>query len=284
MAANSNSFTSVGKILKNFSPLKDKYISREFQKYGYDLAQALGDLKNRSLYIKLAKEEPRPVLEKIKYEVLESGRGNLGRLFMWKIGQYRWRKKLLTQRLPRSFLAVSPVKAAQALLGQVLVSVDKYETLRAGLITETEAYGGAYDLASHARFGKKGRARIMWARPGTAYVYLIYGQHVMFNVVAHKKGQVGAVLIRSLKPLVGGGAKNKTDTRGPAKLTAFLKISLQSQGVDLVTSSSLWLAKGEKIRTEKIAAGPRVGVDYADSWALKPWRFWIKHSRYVSRA
>jgi len=284
MAANSNNFTSVGKILKNFSPLKDKYISREFQKYGYDLAQALGDLKNCSLYIKLAKEEPRPVLEKIKYEVLESGRGNLGRLFMWKIGQYRWRKKLLTQRLPRSFFAVSPVKAAQALLGQVLVSVDKYETLRAGLIIETEAYGGACDLASHARFGKKGRAKAMWARPGTAYVYLIYGQHVMFNVVAHKKDQAGAVLIRSLKPLVGGGAKNKVDTRGPAKLTSFLKIDLQSQGVDLITSSSLWLAKGEEIEKEKIAAGPRVGVAYADSWALKPWRFWIKHSRYVSRA
>ena len=56
-------FSSVGKVLRRFDASEDKYITYEFQKYGYELAKELGDLKNKSLYIKLAKETPRGFLD-----------------------------------------------------------------------------------------------------------------------------------------------------------------------------------------------------------------------------
>lgn len=63
---------SLGDILKKFNPTKDKYVSREFQKYGYDLAMELGDPDHKALYIKLAKDVPRPILEKARYFVKDS--------------------------------------------------------------------------------------------------------------------------------------------------------------------------------------------------------------------
>jgi len=280
MASKQNKFRSLGDILGKFDPLKDKYISREFQKYGYDLAQDLGDLRNRSLYIKLAKEEPRPVLEKIKYDVLDSKVGNKRKLFMWKVGQYRWQKRLEQGRLGRPCFESPTDQVARWLLGKILVSVDEYNVLRAGEIVETEAYFGQEDLASHARFGRKGRAKIMFGKVGIAYVYLIYGMHSMFNVVAHQKGQAGAVLVRSLKPLVGGKGKVAC---GPGNLTAWLKIDKDFDGEDLTVSSRLWIAKGREIDKGKVNDGFRIGVEYAEDWADKPFRFWIKYSRYVSK-
>lgn len=80
---------SVGDILKQFDPLKDKYVSREFQKYGYDLAMELGDPEHKALYIKLAKEVPRPVLEKARYFVKDARARSKARLFMWKLRELR---------------------------------------------------------------------------------------------------------------------------------------------------------------------------------------------------
>jgi len=273
-------FTSIGAVLKKFNKEKDKYISREFQKYGYELARSLGELKNRGLYIGLAKKEPRAILERIKYEVLDSNQGeSLGKLFMWKLGQYHWRKKLEESILPFDFFDVSPVEGAKRLLGRSLVSIDEYGILRAGKIVETEAYSGEKDLASHARFGLEGKGGIMFGPPARSYVYLIYGQHSMFNVVVHRAGGAGAVLIRSLKPLVGGKGKLAT---GPGKLTNWLKILRSDNGRDLTKGEKIWLAKGEKINKENINCGKRVGIDYAEEWAEKKWRFWIKYTRYKS--
>lgn len=72
-------------ILKNFDPLKDKYISREFQAYGIYLAEKLDDYRHKSLYIKLAKYIPRPILEKALSFVLSSNAKKKGALFMWKL-------------------------------------------------------------------------------------------------------------------------------------------------------------------------------------------------------
>lgn len=80
---------SLGQILTGFNPLKDKYISREFQKYGYDLAVELGDMEHKALYIKLAKEIPRAVLEKARYFVKDAKARNRGKLFMWKLGELK---------------------------------------------------------------------------------------------------------------------------------------------------------------------------------------------------
>ena len=72
-------------ILKKFNPLEDKYISREFQNFGIYLAQKIGDEKHKSLYIKLAKTLPRPVLEEALRFVVDSRARNRGALFMWKL-------------------------------------------------------------------------------------------------------------------------------------------------------------------------------------------------------
>ena len=80
---------SLGDILEKFNPLKDKYISREFQKYGYDLAVELNDLGHKALYIKMAKEVPRPLLEKARYFVKDAKARSKPKLFMWKVRELK---------------------------------------------------------------------------------------------------------------------------------------------------------------------------------------------------
>lgn len=80
---------SVKQILKNFNPAEDKYISREFQSFGIYLSEQLDDYKHKSLYIKLAKETHRSILEKALSFAVDSGARNKGALFMWKLKQLR---------------------------------------------------------------------------------------------------------------------------------------------------------------------------------------------------
>ncbi len=83
-------FSKIGDILQKFNPVEDKYISREFQKYGYDLAEELGDIEHKSLYIKLAKQLPRPLLERARYFVKDAGNvKSRPKLFMWKVSQLK---------------------------------------------------------------------------------------------------------------------------------------------------------------------------------------------------
>jgi len=90
-------FSTVSDVLKRFKSDEDKYISREFQKYGYDLAKELGDLKNKSLYIKLAKETSRGYLETARNFVKDAYKvRSKPKLFMWKLSQLK-NKKANTQ-------------------------------------------------------------------------------------------------------------------------------------------------------------------------------------------
>jgi hypothetical protein len=76
----------VGDIIKKFDGDRDKYVSREFQKYGYDLAQELGDPKNISMFIKLAKVTPRARLEIARSFVKDASNvKNRTALFLWKL-------------------------------------------------------------------------------------------------------------------------------------------------------------------------------------------------------
>lgn len=85
-----DNFQSVGQILKKFNPVQDKYISREFQAYGYWLAQQLDDLRHKALYIKYAKIMPRVILEEALSFVKDAGKvKSKARLFMWKLKQIR---------------------------------------------------------------------------------------------------------------------------------------------------------------------------------------------------
>ncbi len=84
----------IGQILKNFKPVEDKYISREFQSFGIYLSEQLDDYKHRGLYIKLAKTLHRAILEKALSFVSDSNAKNKGALFMWKLKQIRGEKKV----------------------------------------------------------------------------------------------------------------------------------------------------------------------------------------------
>jgi hypothetical protein len=76
---------SLKDILQKFNPTEDKYISSEFQAFGVYLSQKLGDEKRKSLYIKMAKGIPRPILEKALRFVIDSQADNKAALFMWKL-------------------------------------------------------------------------------------------------------------------------------------------------------------------------------------------------------
>lgn len=83
----------IGQILKNFKPVEDRYISREFQSFGIYLSEELDDYKHRGLYIRLAKTIHRAILEKALSFVVDSNAKNKGALFMWKLKQLRGAKK-----------------------------------------------------------------------------------------------------------------------------------------------------------------------------------------------
>ncbi|MBZ0235081.1 MAG: DNA-3-methyladenine glycosylase, partial [Deltaproteobacteria bacterium] len=100
--------------------------------------------------------------------------------------------------LPLAWYARATAVVARELLGCALVHGE-----RAGVIVETEAYLGPEDLASHARFGRTARNAVMFDAPGVSYVYLCYGVHEMFNIVARGKAVAGAILVRAVAPLAG---------------------------------------------------------------------------------
>jgi hypothetical protein len=91
----SQGLTKISDVLSRFDIDQDKYISQEFQKYGYDLAEELGDLKNKSLYLKLAKETPRGYLEAARNFVKDAYQvRSKPRLFMWKLTQLKKEKTI----------------------------------------------------------------------------------------------------------------------------------------------------------------------------------------------
>lgn len=90
MSDKKSGFSTIGDVLVDFESDEDKYISREFQKYGYELAKELGDLKNKSLYIKLAKDTPRGLLESARSFVKDANNvRSKPKLYMWKLQQLK---------------------------------------------------------------------------------------------------------------------------------------------------------------------------------------------------
>lgn len=183
------------------------------------------------------------------------------------------------------------VQIARDLLGKLLVT--KWNgVLTSGRIVETEAYAGAMDRASHAYGGRRtNRNEIMYADGGMSYVYLCYGIHHLFNVVTHSKGIPHAVLIRALEPVkgveemlrrTGKGKLDNTLTRGPGNVSKALGIDTSRTAISL-RGANLFLADdGFRYSSELIIASPRIGVDYAGTDALLPYRFHIKGNGFVS--
>ncbi len=164
---------------------------------------------------------------------------------------------------------------APDLLNKVLVNGD-----RAGRIVEVEAYRGADDPASHAFRGPTPRTAVMFGPPGHLYVYLSYGMHWCANVVAHRPGVAGAVLLRAVEPLRGIEAMHAARPRarrsvdvanGPAKLCQALGIHGGHDGVDLRRAeAAITVVDDGTGAPAEIETGPRVGISVGVDL---PWRF-----------
>lgn len=195
-------------------------------------------------------------------------------------------------KLPRAFYTRTDVVAvARGLLGSLLVVPARSGRRVSGIIVETEAYRGPEDRASHAYGGRRTRrTETMYAGGGTAYVYFVYGMYHQFNVVTGVAHVPHAVLVRALEPVEGlalmrrrrGGGPDRNLTSGPGKVCVALGIDRRLDGANLL-GRRVWLEEGRPVGAAAIAAGPRIGIDYAEGWVGRPWRFWLRGNPFVSR-
>ena len=171
----------------------------------------------------------------------------------------------------------------------------------AARITETEAYVGRMDKACHAyNYRRTQRTETLFAPPGTAYVYLIYGMHCCLNFVTEPEGEPSAVLIRGLEVRhnVDIIAENRFSRKweeltayqrknflnGPGKVCAGLNID-RSLNALAYGSEKLFLCDRlsdvglpdlpEDEAPLSLKVGKRIGIDYAEEAVDFPWRFYL---------
>jgi DNA-3-methyladenine glycosylase len=195
-------------------------------------------------------------------------------------------------KLPREFYTRTNVlTVSRELLGKLLVVPDESGQRVSGKIVEVEAYRGPEDRASHAWNGRRTkRTETMYQLGGLAYVYFVYGMYNQFNVVTNLADIPHAILVRAVEPVEGievmrtrrHSHPDKNLTNGPGKLCVAMGIDRQLDRADLL-GNQVWLEEYERIPRSKIATGPRIGIDYAEEWIDRPWRFWIKGNKWVSR-
>lgn len=175
--------------------------------------------------------------------------------------------------LKKSFYNRNTLEVAKDLLGCFLIRKIGRKTIKS-VITETEAYMGEDDLASHASKGRTPRTELMFGEAGKAYVYMIYGMYHCLNIVTEKKDFPAAVLIRAVK--IENVDHKKTN--GPGKLCKFLQIDRKLNGWDMTRGEKIWIetrrsrATGES-NAKKIIAAKRIGIDYAKHCKEYLWRF-----------
>ena len=182
------------------------------------------------------------------------------------------------------FLQNDVVFIAKDLLGKYLFTTIDGQ-IAGGIITETEAYKGTDDKASHAYHGRRTpRNEMMYHEGGVIYVYQCYGIHYMLNFVTNRKDIPDAILIRGIFPTHGGelmlcrtgkAKLNANLTDGPGKVAKALGINKSHNGLSL-SSPTIWVEDRQLVIPEKaITNTPRIGVDYAGEDALLPYRFVI---------
>ncbi len=172
-----------------------------------------------------------------------------------------------SKKLTRTYFRQPATVLAPDLIGKLLCrrvpeGILKYR------ITETECYYSEEDTACHASKGKTERTKVLYEKGGTAYVYLCYGMHSLFNVVTGKENFPEAVLIRGVEGY-----------NGPGKLTKAMQIDRSLNGIDMTTSKELWI-EDDGVRPDYIAA-KRVGIDYAtEEYRNILWRYIINDGKY----
>ena len=180
---------------------------------------------------------------------------------------------------------------AQDLLGKLLVVPDASGKRISGMIVETEAYLGEIDRAAHSYGGRRTpRNEITFGIGGYAYVFFIYGMYNQLNIVCGAIDSPRVVLIRVIEPVEGietmrgrrGEMKDRNLTSGPGKLCIALDIDRSFNGENLL-ENRIWLEDYRTVSVGDIDSGKRIGIDYAGDDAEKPWRFWVRDNKYVSR-
>jgi DNA-3-methyladenine glycosylase len=159
------------------------------------------------------------------------------------------------------------------------------------MIVETEAYLGAIDKAAHSYGNRRTkRTETMFSIGGTAYIFFIYGMYYQFNTVVGAVGTPHAILIRAVEPVENieimrerrGVMPDKNLTSGPGKLCVAFGIDKSFNNEDLL-GGKVWLEDYKSFSDAETMNGKRIGIDYAEEFAEKPWRFWVKNNLYVSR-
>ncbi|WP_235296546.1 DNA-3-methyladenine glycosylase [Portibacter marinus] len=196
--------------------------------------------------------------------------------------------------IPRSFYEGEDIlEISKRLLGKKLCTlIDGQYT--SGIIVETEAYKAPEDKASHA-YGNKvtPRTKTMFSKPGTGYIYIIYGMYHLFNVITGPEGVAHCILVRAVEPLEGQEAMarrrsmskvRKEMTNGPGKFSIAMGIHKGLNGTDLTQREQIWIEEGWPLTDPKeILVGPRVGMSTAEECSNWPFRFRIKGNRWTSK-
>ena len=195
--------------------------------------------------------------------------------------------------LTKDFYTRDTLTVARDLLGREIVRVLEDGTQLVCRITETEAYIGRMDKACHAYgYRRTPRTETLFAPPGTAYIYLIYGMYHCLNFVTEAEGEPAAVLIRGAVPVANGdiiaenrfGRKEKDMSsyqrknflNGPGKLCRGLALTRAQNGLDLTDpAGGLYVRSGAPPDPASIQVGKRVGIDYAEEAVDFPWRFYL---------
>lgn len=227
----------------------------------------------------------------------------------------------MTDRIPgqghplsRGFYRTDALTLSEKLIGKTLVRrINGIEL--AGIITETEAYMGEIDRASHAYGGRRtARTESLFLEGGHAYVYLIYGIYSCMNITADEDGVPQGTLIRAVYPADGQemmyrtylerGRRRKTPpkpfselsgkelyslTNGPGKLCVAMSIDRSLDRWNMTFENQVnenAEADGVFVRDDgycaaEIVRAPRIGIDYAGEAAEYPWRFTAKEKNGV---
>lgn len=209
-------------------------------------------------------------------------------------------------RLFREFFTRDGITVAKELLGKILVHETPHGTIR-GIITEVESYMGEEDKGSHTYGGRRTeRTEPMYHIGGISYVYLIYGMYSCMNIACMTDDIPQAVLLRSVEPadeqsrllmnrlrLEPINCKQQKNNKplytednlpnslrkhladGPGKMCIAMDITRADNDIDMVESDTFYVTEGITIPPDKIKAGKRIGIDYAEEAADYLWRFYL---------
>jgi DNA-3-methyladenine glycosylase len=195
-------------------------------------------------------------------------------------------------KIPEKFYTRDLHTVAKELLGKHFLRKTG-SIILSGKIVEVEAYDGSVDESSHSYRGMTKRNEVMFGGGGLLYVYFTYGMHYCANVVAGKKRDGKAILIRAIEPVDGittmainRYGRNEFSQKefvnlanGPAKICSAFSITRTDNGTDL-TGNEIFILNEKPIPPEQIVASTRIGIKKSVDL---PWRYYIKDNQFVSR-